>query len=152
WSQFALVYFATRRSLRNSAAAACEVNWRDLLAKPAFFLVYASGLALNITFTRAYATHAGPGMAAALEYCMRGVGVPLAILVNPMAISLLPEFARLRSLMRIREAFPLIDRPVALAAALAVAGCAFALIFRDPAITLVYQRGSFTEDSTRLVA
>ena len=51
--------------------------------KPAFFVVYAAGLGLNITFTRAYATHAGPGMAAALDYCMRGVGVPLAILVNP---------------------------------------------------------------------
>jgi peptidoglycan biosynthesis protein MviN/MurJ (putative lipid II flippase) len=51
---------------------------RDSDAKPAFFVVYAAGLGLNITFTRAYATHAGPGMAAALDYCMRGVGVPLA--------------------------------------------------------------------------
>ena len=42
--------------------------------KPAFFVVYAAGIGLNITFTRAYATHAGPGMAAALDYCMRGVG------------------------------------------------------------------------------
>ena len=44
-----------------------------------------------------------PGMAAALEYCMRGVGVPLAILVNPTANSLLPEIARLRSL---RQSLP----------------------------------------------
>ena len=28
-------------------------------------------------------THAGPGMAAALDYCLRGVGVPLALLVTP---------------------------------------------------------------------
>ena len=49
-------------------------------------------------FTRAYATHAGPGMAAALDYCMRGVGVPMAILVNPISNSLLPEIARLRSM------------------------------------------------------
>ena len=46
------------------------------LAKPAFFVVYAAALGLNIVFTRAYATHVGPGMAAALDYCMRGVGVP----------------------------------------------------------------------------
>ena len=72
--------------------------------KPAFFVVYAAGLGLNITFTRAYATHAGPGMAAALDYCMRGVGVPLALLVNPISNSLLPEIARLRSLFRLREA------------------------------------------------
>ena len=35
-----------------------------------------------------------PGMAAALDYCMRGVGVPLAILVSPISNSLLPELAR----------------------------------------------------------
>ena len=73
--------------------SACQSRWRELLAKPAFFVVYAAGLGANIIFTRAYATHAGPGMAAALDYCMRGVGVPLAILVNPISNSLLPEIA-----------------------------------------------------------
>ncbi len=92
----------------------CEIHWREILAKPAFFVVYAAGLGLNITFTRAYATHAGPGMAAALDYCMRGVGVPMALLVNPISNSLLPEIARLRSLFRLREAFRLIDRTIAL--------------------------------------
>jgi putative peptidoglycan lipid II flippase len=91
-------------------------------------------------------------MAAALEYCMRGVGVPLAILVNPLANSLLPEIARLRSLFRLRAAFGLIDRTVALAALIAVAGCGFALLFRTPAIALLFQRGNFTAESTRLVA
>jgi putative peptidoglycan lipid II flippase len=80
------------------------------------------------------------------------VGVPLAILVNPLANSLLPEIARLRSAFRLREAFRLIDRTVALAALIAVAGCAFALLFRTPAIALLFQRGNFTADSTRLVS
>jgi putative peptidoglycan lipid II flippase len=53
---------------------------------------------------------------------------------------------------RLREAFRLIDRTVALAALLAVGGCAFALAFRQPAIALFFQRGSFTADSTRLVS
>jgi putative peptidoglycan lipid II flippase len=91
-------------------------------------------------------------MAAALEYCMRGVGVPLAILVNPISNSLLPEIARLRSLFRLREAFRLIDRTVALAGVVAVAACGFAIVFREPAIALIFQRGSFTTDSTKLVA
>ena len=95
--------------------------------KPAFFVVYAAGIGLNITFTRAYATHAGPGMAAALDYCMRGVGVPLALLVNPISNSLLPEIARLRSLFRLRDALRLIDKTIALTALVAVAGCGFAL-------------------------
>ena len=115
-------------------------------------MVYAAGLGLNITFTRAYATHAGPGMAAALDYCMRGVGVPLALLVTPISNSLLPEIARLRSLFRLREAFRLIDRTTALAALVAVAGCGFALAFREPAIRLFFERGQFHADSTLLVS
>ena len=120
--------------------------------KPAFFVVYAAAIGLNIIFTRAYATHAGPGMAAALDYCMRGVGVPLALLVNPISNSLLPEIARLRSLFRLRDALRLIDKTIALTALVAVCGCGFALIFRQQAIALLFQHGSFTADSTRLVA
>src|SRR5205807_2425035 len=80
------------------------------------------------------------------------VGVPLALLVNPISNSLLPEIARLRSLFRLREAFRLIDRTMALTALVAVSGCAFAITFRTPAIALFFQHGSFTVESTRLVA
>jgi putative peptidoglycan lipid II flippase len=128
------------------------VRWREILMKPAFFVVYAAGIGINIIFTRAYATHAGPGMAAALDYCMRGVGVPLALLVQPISNSLLPEIARLRSLFRLRDALRLIDKTIALAALVAVGGCAFALVFRQQAIALLFQRGSFSADSTRLVS
>jgi putative peptidoglycan lipid II flippase len=110
------------------------------------------GLGLNMTFTRAYCTAAGPGMAAALDYCLRGVGVPLAILVTPISNSLLPEIARLRSLLRLREAFRLIDRTTVLAALAAVGGCAFAVVFRQPAIRLIFQRGAFSAGSTTLVS
>jgi putative peptidoglycan lipid II flippase len=34
----------------------------------------------------------------------------------------------------------------------AVCGCVFALVFRQQAIALLFQHGSFTADSTRLVA
>jgi putative peptidoglycan lipid II flippase len=152
-AQLMIVYFATwRQRTESGPAAACELRLHEILAKPAFFAVYAAGLALNITFTRAWATHSGAGMAAALDYCMRGVGVPLALLVNPISNSLLPEIARLRSLQRMRDAFRLIDRTVALTALIAIAGCGFAVLFRRPAITLFFQRGNFTVDSTRLVA
>lgn len=150
--QLAVVRYAARSSLKREGPLPCNIRWREILAKPSFFLVYAAGLGLNITFTRAYATHAGSGMAAAMEYCMRGVGVPLALLVNPVANSLLPEIARLKSALRLREAFRLIDRTMALAALVAVAGCGFALLFRTPAIALLFQRGNFTPESTRLVA
>ena len=151
-AQLAVVWIASRSSLAPIENAASPVHRREILAKPAFFGIYALGLGLNTMFTRAYATQAGPGMAAALDYCMRGVSVPMALLVNPITNSLLPEIARLRSAFRLREAFRLIDRTIGLAALAVVAGCAFALAFRRPAIALFFQHGSFTAESTRLVS
>lgn len=152
WAQCAIVYFAARSGLDTRNAPPCEIHWRDMLGKPAFFVIYAAGLGVNIIFTRAYATHAGPGMAAALDYCMRGVGVPMALLVTPISNSILPEIARLRSAFREREAFRLIDKTIALTALIAVAGCGFAVLFREPAIRLFFERGKFTPESTSLVA
>ena len=151
-AQLTIVYFASRSGFRLPTRPRCDIHWGEILAKPAFFMVYATALGLNITFTRAYATHAGSGMAAALEYCMRGVGVPLAILVNPLANSMLPEIARLRSLQKFREAFRLISRTVMLAATIAVAICGLALLFRQPVIALLFQRGNFTPESTNMVS
>ena len=151
-AQLGIVAYVGRSSLRDAKLAACDLHWGEILFKPAFFLVYATALGLNITFTRAYATHAGSGVAAALEYCIRGVGVPLALVVQPFSNSLLPEIARLRSLGRLRDAFRLIGRTLALAALVAVVGCAFALALRHPVIALFFQRGSFTADSTELVS
>jgi peptidoglycan biosynthesis protein MviN/MurJ (putative lipid II flippase) len=135
-----------------AAAPPCRTRWSEILARPAFYVVYAAGIGLNLIFTRAWATRGGPGMAAALDYCLRGVSVPLAILVTPISNSLLPEIARLRSVFRVREALRLIDRTVALTALAAMGGCGFALLFRQPAIALLFQRGSFTAESTRLVS
>jgi hypothetical protein len=129
-----------------------KVHWREILGRPVAVSLYAVSLALNIVFTRAWATHIGPGMAAALDYCMRGVGVPLAFLVSPISNSLLPEIARLRSQMRLREAFRLIDKTLGLAALAAVAGCGMALALRQPVIAILFQRGNFTAESTRLVS
>jgi len=153
FTQLAIVYFATRRDLvGRPVSRAPLVSWREILSKPAFFVVYATGLGLNMTFTRAWATHAGPGMAAAFDYCMRGVSVPLALLVNPISNSLLPEIARLRNLFRWRDAFRLIDKTVGLTALVAVGGCTFALLFRQPAIALLFERGEFHRQSTLLVS
>ena len=150
--QLAFLYVVTRRELAGAPNSTSDIHWREILVKPAFFVFYAIALGLNITFTRAWATNVGPGMAAALDYCLRGVSVPLALLVNPISNSLLPEIARLRNLFRWRDAFSLIDKTVALAALVAVAGCGFAILFRQPAISLLFQRGSFTAESTLMVA
>jgi putative peptidoglycan lipid II flippase len=152
WTQCALVYSAARSDLPPGPAPDCRIHWRVIIAKPASILVYSGFLALNITATRAYATHVGPGTAAALDYCMRCIGVPLTFLVSPMSNSLLPEIARLRSLFRLREAFRLIDRTIALAGLASVAACAVGVAVRAPVIALLFQRGSFTAESTQLVS
>src|SRR5437867_4231163 len=65
WVQFAVVYWAARPGLRREPAPSCEIPWREIAARPASILLYSGLLALNITATRAYATHVGPGAAAA---------------------------------------------------------------------------------------
>jgi putative peptidoglycan lipid II flippase len=152
WAQLAIVYFAARPQLRAGHAPEPQVHWRALLAKPAAFLIYAGTIALNVVVTRAYATEAGPGMAAALDYSMRCLNVPLAYLIVPVSNALLPEIARLRSRLQLREAFRLIDKTVALVALAAVTGCAVGIAMREPLIALLFQRGSFTAQSTQVVA
>ena len=152
WAQMGIVFFAARAKLRSENAPEPDVHWRALLAKPGSFLIYAGLIALNVIVTRAYATHAGTGMAAALDYSMRCLNVPLAYLINPVSNSLLPEIARLRSQRQLRRAFRLIDKTIALVALVAVAGCAVGIALREPLIALLFERGSFTVESTRLVS
>jgi putative peptidoglycan lipid II flippase len=152
WMQLGIVYFAARSSLHRESAPEPDVHWRAMLARPASFLLYAGLIALNVIVTRAYATHAGPGMAAALDYSMRCLTVPLAYLITPVSNSLLPEIARLRSRFQFRQAFRLMDKTIALVALVAVAGCAVGIALREPLISLLFERGSFTAQSTRLVA
>jgi putative peptidoglycan lipid II flippase len=150
WAQLAIVYIAVGRTTEGNAV--CDADWRELIAKPGAFLFYGGLVASNLLVTRAYATHAGPGIAAALDYCMRCINVPLAYLISPISNSLLPEIARLRSRSQLREAFALIDRTAAFVALAAIAGCAIGIALREPLIALLFERGSFTPHSTRLVA
>jgi len=151
WVQLAIVHIAARSNL-HAAAPQPDIHWRELLAKPVSFLVYAGMLAMNVIITRAYATHVGTGMAAAFDYSIRCLNVPLAYLINPVSNSLLPEIARLRSRFQLRQAFRLIDRTIGLVALAAVAGCAVGIAIRQPLIELMFQRGSFTAQSTQVVS
>jgi putative peptidoglycan lipid II flippase len=155
-AQLVLVYFASRSDLREARADAadmeCRVPARDLLGKPGIFLAYAGLLALNMIVTRAYATHAGTGMAAAFDYCIRCVNVVIAYLVSPASNSLLPEIARLHVSGDERRAVKLVDRTVGFASIAAVAACAIGILVRTPIISLLFERGSFTAQSTEMVS
>ncbi len=151
--QMSLTWFAgadLRRLGRLDREA--PVALADLLRTPGMFLLYASLISANVLVTRAFATHAGPGMAAAFDYCMRCAGVVIAYLVYPVANSLLPEIARLRTSGDSPQAWRLMNRSVAMMAIASVVACLIGIVVRTPVIAFLFQRGSFTAQSTVIVS
>ena len=153
WAQLAIVYFAARGGAPEPGAAEpAAMRWREILAKPAVLrgLRRRPGAEHHLHPRLRHPGGTGNGGRPGLLHARRrrAAGAP----GEPISNSLLPEIARLRSLLRTREAFRLIDRTSRWRRWLAVSGCAFALAFRKPAIALLFQRGSFTAESTRLVA
>lgn len=149
--QLALTWYFSR-DLRREPTPATQLPIGNILVKPGMFLLYAGMLALNMIVTRAFATHAGIGSAAAFDYCIRCVNVVIAYLVYPISNSLLPEIARLRGIGDTQKAYRLIDKSVGWMAAGSVLSCAAAVALRTPAISLLFERGSFTAQSTLLVS
>jgi len=149
--QLALTWWFSR-DLRRAPRSALNLSLGSVLLKPGMFLAYACLIAGNIVVTRAFATHAGPGMAAAFDYCMRCVSVVIAYLVYPVATTLVPEIARLRGTNETPKAYWLIDRSVVAMAVAAAASGAIGVLLRTPAIALLFERGNFTAESTRLVS
>jgi putative peptidoglycan lipid II flippase len=151
--QMGMTWFASRDLRRVPYSAAADpVRTGEILQKPGMFLLYAGLITSNILVTRAWATHAGPGMAAAFDYCLRCVSVVVAYLVYPVANSLLPEIARLRGTGETPKAYRLMNKSVGLMAAASVLACAVGLAVRTPVIALLFQRGSFTAESTLVVS
>lgn len=140
------------RDLRRTPRSELHLSVAHVLAKPGMFLAYAALIAANLAATRVFATRAGPGMAAAFDYCMRCVSVVVAYLVYPVSSTLIPEIARLRGSNRIAQAYRLIDKSVGLMAAGAAFCVGIAILVRTPVIALLFQRGNFTPESTRLVS
>jgi putative peptidoglycan lipid II flippase len=149
--QLFLTWLASR-NLRAAPRGDSHIPVAEVLHGPGMFLLYASLIAGNLVVTRIFATHAGSGMAAAFDYSMRCSSVVLAYLVYPVAATLVPEIARLRGLNEIPRAYTLIDNSVLLMAVAAVASCAIGIALRTPIIALIFQRGNFTAESTRLVS
>jgi putative peptidoglycan lipid II flippase len=139
-------------NLTNERPSNVRVPIAEVLSKPGMFMLYAALIAGNLVVTRIFATHAGPGMAAAFDYCMRCVSVVLAYLVYPVASTLVPEIARLRGTNETAKAYSLIDSAVLLMAVASVLSCALGVMLRTPIIALLFERGNFTPESTRLVS
>jgi putative peptidoglycan lipid II flippase len=140
------------RDLRSAEAAEDRTRVFDILARPGMFMLYAGLIAGNLVVTRIFATHAGPGMAASFDYCIRCVNVVMAYLVYPVSATLVPEIARLRGTNETRKAYSLMDRSLVIMAIAATLSCAAGVMLRTPLIAILFQRGNFTHDSTVLVS
>jgi putative peptidoglycan lipid II flippase len=147
-----LLTWSISRSLRRLPRSEMQVPLSAILVKPGMFLLYAGLIAGNVVVTRTFATHAGPGMAAAFDYSLRCVMVVIAYLVYPVAATLVPEIARLRGQHETQKAYSLIDMSVALMAAVAALACVVGTLLRTPIVAMLFERGNFTPESTRLVS
>jgi len=150
--QLVLCWSASRSLVRVPRYGTESLGLREILVKPAMFLLYAALISGNILVTRAFATHAGPGMAAAFDYCLRCLSVVVAYLVYPVANSLVPELAHLQGSNEIARARRLISRSVRWMAVASVVAGAAGLLVRTKAIEILFERGSFTPESTALVS
>jgi putative peptidoglycan lipid II flippase len=153
--QLAITWMATRdlRRVPRNAAREAPISSAELLVKPGMFLLYAGLIAANIAVTRAFATHAGPGMAAAFDYTMRCVNVVVAYLVYPAASTLVPEIARLRRTNESGDrSYRLMDRGLRLMAGAALLATIAGILLRTPVIRLLFEHGNFTAESTRIVS
>ncbi len=151
--QLILTWSASRglaRALKDVSGTVPRLS--EILIKPSMFLLYAALISANILVTRAFATHGGPGMAAAFDYCLRGVSVVVAYLVYPIANSLVPEIAQLQRSNNTAGAYSVIGRSVRIMAACALGACGIGLLMRTQVIAILFQRGSFTQESTLLVS
>jgi putative peptidoglycan lipid II flippase len=76
----------------------------------------------------------------------------VAYMVYPVANSLVPEIARLRGANNTAQAYRLINKSVRLMLIVSAASCLLAMLLRTPLIALLFERGNFTAESTRLVS
>ncbi len=152
WLQLVALYLVSRPLLRAQTAGQKPVKLGPLFEQPALVLAYAILLGLNAVVTRALASTFGEGATVGFDYSLRLLGVPLALLVTPLASSLLSEIARFRR----SEGHPAPLKAIRKAALLT--GCAAAAVVvvvelaAPRLVSLLFQRGRFDAESTLTVS
>lgn len=152
WLQLGAAYGISRRMLRPRPRVSEPVKLSKLLAGPAPVLCYSILMGLNPVVTRALASTFGPGATAAFDYCLKLLGVPLALLVIPLSSSLLTEIAPFRLRQDHRAALGAIARSAVLTA-LAATVIVLAVTALGPwIVALLFERGHFSAVSTSTVS
>jgi putative peptidoglycan lipid II flippase len=153
WIQMGMTWLYTRKLIAEQSAVARHFSVMDLLRGPGPVLGQALAVELNTAVSRAYASTFGLGMTAAFDYGFRVFRVPLAMLVVPLSQSLLPEISSLQgSAQQRRSALRATVRAAWLTAALGAAVMVCMMVFRNPIVHLLFERGAFGHASTEAVA
>ncbi|MEA3188792.1 MAG: putative peptidoglycan lipid flippase [Chthoniobacter sp.] len=130
-----------------------DFGWRDegvrkvlLLMGPA--VIAASAVQVNVMVNGNFASHLGNGPVSWLNYAFRLMQLPIGIFGVAIGTVTLPVVSRSAAMGNIDELRGTLARALRLAFLLTIP-CAVGLIFfAEPIISLIFQRGKFTYDST----
>jgi putative peptidoglycan lipid II flippase len=134
------------------ALSRSEPEVRELLGLAGVFMLMYGMAELNTLIDRVMASGLPEGAVAALGYSVKLEIVPQQILCMPVvtvAYPLLAEHAALGDNTRMEADF---KKAVRFGYALLIPACAFLLVFAQPIIEVLFQRGRFGPEATRLVA
>lgn len=153
WTHMAVALLVLRRGTDDQPAERRQVGMADLLSGPAPILAQALAMEANTAVTRAYASTFGVGMTAAFEYGFKLFRVPVALLVIPLAHSLLPEISSLAQKPGGRlRALRAMGRGSLLLLAGSLAGIAGLTVWGGAAVKFLFEGGQFDAQSTAAVS
>lgn len=107
---------------------------------------------VNVGLERGIAARLAEGSLAALTYAFRLLNVPVNLFLLTAATMLLPALARSAAREDTAAFATLLHRAVRLAVVFTVPLAAVAAALAEPMIRVLFERGAFTMDSTRLTA
>lgn len=143
--------------LRYGVRFRLALNWRHAGLRHVVLLMLPRMLGLmfihiNLIVNTNLASRLPDGSVSALEYGFRLMMLPVALFAQALAIVAFPTFAAQAEVRDFENLRRTIRRMVRLVFFLAMP-CAMAMyLLRTPLIEVLYERGSFTAESTRLVA
>lgn len=150
-AEAAIVLWAARRLGYRPRLAVSPGDLRDLVRRwgplmLATLLLSGAGL-----IDQLMAASLGPGSASALGYGAKLVLAGLHVVTTALGISVLPAYAE-NALDDPQRLLARLNRHLVVVILLALPGVAIAWLISEPVIALLYQRGAFTAEDTRLVA
>lgn len=107
---------------------------------------------LNLVVNTNLISRLAPGSVSAFEYGFRLMLLPVSLCGQALAIAAFPTFSAQAEAGAFREIQETFARLLRLVVFLALPAAVGLYLLRIPLIQVLYQRGSFTEDSTQMVA